>query len=203
MNHDSSTSILRARRRLSTRFFAAIATILLLPLCLSHPALANEEAHRFFGDDSLIDQYGRQHRFYSDLLHDKVVVIHPLSSGCEGTCSVVASRLVEIQSWLGNRLGTEVHMLSLSVDPARDAVDAMADYANRFGAREGWYILTGDPGQLSQTLGRLGYSTNTSEDSSVILIGNVPTGLWKKVHGGASAEELIGVLNSVINDIDR
>jgi cytochrome oxidase Cu insertion factor (SCO1/SenC/PrrC family) len=196
-------SISRARRWLSTRFFTAIAAILLLPLCLSQPALANEDARGFFGDDRLFDQHGREHRFYSDLLHDRVVLIHPLSSGCEGTCSVVASRLVELQNWLGNRLGTEVHILSISVDPARDAVGAMAEYANRFGAREGWYMLTGDPAQLSQTLGRLGYSANPSEDSSVMLIGNVPTGLWKKAHGGASAEELIGVLDSVINDTGR
>ncbi|MGB0514485.1 MAG: SCO family protein [Wenzhouxiangellaceae bacterium] len=173
-----------------------------LALSVALPARANEEARQYFGDATLIDQHGREHRFYSDLLHDKIVLIHPFFTHCEGICPVMAAHVAEIQKWLGDRLGRDVHLLSISVDPKRDTVAALEQYANRFKAREGWYLLTGDPAQLNQALGRLGYQVEDPEQhTSVMVIGNVPTGLWKKAHGGASAGDLIKILDSVIHDI--
>lgn len=184
--------------RSAVRLLASLA----LALSVALPALANEEAHHYFGDATLIDQHGQKHRFYSDLLHDKIVLIHPFFTHCEGICPVMAAHVAEIQKWLGDRLGKDVHLLSISVDPQRDTVESLDEYARRFKAREGWYMLTGEPAQLNQALGRLGYQVDDPEQhTSVMVIGNVATGLWKKAHGGASAGDLIEILDSVINDI--
>lgn len=192
-------------KALSLAFRASILRALpalLLVLALNPGASANEAARSYFGDVTLIDQHGREQRFYSDLLHDKVVLIHPFFTHCEGICPVMATHLGEIQKWLGDRLGRDVHLLSISVDPERDSVEALREYAARFKVRDGWHLLTGEPSQLEHALARLGYSVDDPEQhTSVMAIGNVPSGLWKKAHGAASARELIEILESVINDV--
>ncbi|MCA1778680.1 MAG: SCO family protein [Xanthomonadaceae bacterium] len=180
---------------------ALIALLLMIAIGLSSSALANEAARAYFGDAVLIDQDGQKQRFYTDLLHDKVVLIHPFFTRCEGVCPVMAAHLAEIQKWLGDRLGSEVHLLSMSVDPGRDSVSELRQYSQRFKARQGWYLLTGESDQLDHALGRLGYQVEQPEQhTSVMVIGNVATGYWKKAHGAASASELIEILQSVMED---
>jgi hypothetical protein len=41
---------------------------------------------------------------------------------------------------------------------------------------------------------------NKNDHTSMILIGNERTGLWKKAFGLAKSEELVKVVDSVVND---
>ncbi|NIT75740.1 MAG: SCO family protein, partial [Thermoplasmata archaeon] len=68
----------------------------------------------------LVNQDGEKLRLYSDLMRDKVVLIHAVFTTCEGVCPVMMGNLVKIQKWLGPRLGTDVHILSLTVDRETD-----------------------------------------------------------------------------------
>jgi protein SCO1 len=168
-------------------------------------ALADETAPRgaeaYFTDVVLVDHHGKRQRLYSDLMKGKTVVINAMFTSCSGSCPVMAARLERIQAWLGDRLGKEVHILSISVDPERDTPETMAAFAESFQARPGWYFLTGERDKLEIALRKLGQFVEDPENhQSVLLIGNEPTGLWKKALGMAPAEELIAILESVLED---
>lgn len=158
-------------------------------------------AQSYFTDVALINQYGEEMRLYSDLLEGKVVVVNVFFTSCNGVCPIMAKSLAEIQQWLGDRLGSEVHLISISVDPENDTPPRVAEYAERFGAERGWYFLTGSPEKVAAALGKLGQAVEEPEaHSNILILGNEPTGLWKKALGLADVKDLISIVQSVIED---
>ena len=158
-------------------------------------------AASYFGDVVLTDQDGRQHRLYSDLLKDKVVVIDVMFTSCTGVCPVLSRTFAEIQEHVGDRLGKDVYLLSFSVDPVNDTPAKLKEYAGRFGARPGWYFLTGPKENVDAALKKLGQHVETREaHQNIFLIGNDRTGLWKKALGLADAADLLPIVDSVMND---
>ena len=106
-----------------------------------------------------------------------------------------------IQEALGDRLGKDVLLLSLSVDPENDTPPKLKEYATKFQARPGWHFLTGKKENIEWALYKLGQYVATKDDHlTVVIIGNESTGLWKKAHGLAKAEALIKIVESVLTD---
>jgi protein SCO1/2 len=164
------------------------------------PALLSP-AHQYFSDVILVNQDEEEMRFYSDLLHGKVVVINVFFTSCQGSCPVMMATFASLQEWLGERLGTEVRLLSVSVDPQTDTPAKLKAYAERLKARPGWYFLTGEKGQVERALYKLGqYVEHKDDHSNLIIIGNETTGLWKKALGLASTQDIIKVVESVLYD---
>ncbi len=155
----------------------------------------------YFTDTVLINQDGEEMRLYSDLLKDHTVIISAVFTDCQGVCPVTMGNMVKIQKWLGPRLGDDILLLSFTVDRETDTPPVLKQYAQDFGAQPGWHFLTGSPENLDLVLRRLGlWVENKEGHSSNFLVGNVPTGLWKKAHGMASADKLIAIVNSVLED---
>jgi protein SCO1/2 len=158
-------------------------------------------AQKYFTDVLLTNQDGQQMRLYSDLLKGKVVVINVFFSTCHGSCPVMMRTLSTIQDWLGDRLGKQVRIISLSVDPEMDSPAKLKEYAQQLKARTGWYLITGERKNLDLALSKLGQYVQVKEDhSNIMIIGNETTGLWKKALGLASAEEIIKIVESVLNN---
>ena len=158
-------------------------------------------AERYFGDAELIDQNGVQRRFFSDLLAGHVVVINSFFSSCGGSCPVMAGTLAKLQKHLGARLGREVVIVSISVDPEHDTPDKLKQWAQRYGAQPGWYLLGGEPARVNAVLSKLGQAVEAPDNHSpVMLIGNVDTGLWKKVFGLGNAKDVIAAVDEVLSD---
>ena len=109
--------------------------------------------------------------------------------------------LAQIQEGLGERLGKDVNILSISVDPTVDTPTLLKAYAKRLNARPGWYFLTGDKESVDFILKKLGqFVEDKNGHMNIFLIGNDRTGLWKKAFGLAKSEELMKVVDSVMND---
>ena len=158
-------------------------------------------AEKYFTDVALINQKGEQMRLYSDLLKGKVVIINSFFTSCPSVCPPMTANLAKVQEWLGDRLGKDVHLISISVDPATDTPPRLREYAERFKAKDGWHFLTGQKANLDLALTKLGQYVNNRDDHlTVIIIGNERTGLWKKAFGLARPEELIKVVESVLSD---
>jgi protein SCO1/2 len=164
-------------------------------------AAAPSPAHAYFGDIRLIDQDGREMRLYSDLIKDKVVVIDVMFTACVGACPIMSSTFAKIQDRLGERLGKDVHLISISVDPVNDTPARLKEFAARFNARPGWFFLTGSKENVDAALRKLGQYVETREaHQNLFLIGNDRTGLWKKAFGLAKPEDIFPVVDSVVND---
>ena len=149
----------------------------------------------------LTNQYGQQMRLYSDLLKGKVVVINVFFTSCQGSCPVMAATFAKLQDRIGERLGKDVLMISISVDPETDTPAKLKEYAERFKAKPGWYLLTGTKENVTLALHKLGQQVENREShQNLFIIGNEPTGLWKKAFGLANPAEIIKVVESVLND---
>ena len=77
----------------------------------------------------------------------------------------------------------------------------LKDYARKFGAKPGWYFLSGKKQNVELALRKIGMFVEARDDhSTVMIIGNLQTGLWKKAMGLAKPEQLIEIVDSVLND---
>jgi cytochrome oxidase Cu insertion factor (SCO1/SenC/PrrC family) len=158
-------------------------------------------AGKYFSDVELMDQDGRKLRFYTDVLKNKVVAINTFYTTCTSICPPMNRNFEKMQEALGDRLGQDVFLVSISVDPATDTPTRLKDYGKRFHAKPGWLFLTGKKENVDWALYKLGqYVETKDEHTSIFIIGNEPKGLWKKAFGLANADELIKILEDVIAD---
>lgn len=158
-------------------------------------------AQKYFTDTILINQDGEKMRFYSDLVKGKTVIIDSFFATCQGSCLPMNRNLEKVQEALGDRLGKDAYILSISVDPTVDTPPALKAYAKKLNARPGWYFLTGDKASVEFVLKKLGQFVDNKQDHlNIFIIGNDRTGLWKKAFGLAKSEEIVKVVESVIND---
>jgi len=164
-------------------------------------APAESPAQHYFGEIPLVNQNGQTMRLYSDVLKGRTVVINAMFTQCSGACPMMSNNMAKIQEWAGDRLGKDIYLVSISVDPANDTPAKMKEYAARFKARPGWYFLTGSKENVNAALAKLGQAVETREaHTNLFLVGNDKTGLWKKAFGLAKPDDLIPVVESVLND---
>ena len=158
-------------------------------------------AQKYFTDIVLLNQDNQKMRLYSDLLKGRVVIINAFFATCQGSCLPMNRNLEKVQEALGERLGKDVSIMSISVDPLVDTPASLKQYAAKLHARPGWYFLTGDKKNVDLALTKLGQFVEQKENHlNIFIIGNEPTGLWKKAFGLAPADQLIKVVESVLND---
>lgn len=158
-------------------------------------------AEKYFTDVELTNQDGKKVRFYSDVLKGKTVVVNAFFTTCTSVCPPMNRSMEKIQEALGDRVGRDVFLVSLTVDPETDTPARLKDYAKKFHAGSGWTFLTGKKENLDWALYKLGQYVEKKDDhTTVFIIGNEPTGLWKKAFGMANVAELVQIVESVVND---
>ena len=159
------------------------------------------QAKKYFTDVQLVNQNGEKMRFYSDLIKGKTVIIDSFFATCQGSCLPMNRNLEKVQEALGDRLGKDAYILSISVDPTVDTPLALKAYSKKLNARPGWYFLTGDKASVDFVLKKLGQFVDDKQDHlNIFIIGNERTGLWKKAFGLAKSEDIIKVVESVADD---
>jgi protein SCO1/2 len=121
------------------------------------PATSTQEhAQVKFANVALLDQNGKTIRLEQDLVRDKIVVMSFIYTSCTTVCPVVSSIMGKVQKQLGSRVGSEVQLVSISIDPQRDDPKRLLDYARTFQKGPGWSWLTGSPQSINETLKGLG-----------------------------------------------
>ena len=168
---------------------------------MGQPQAQQSPAQKWFSDVELLDQDGRKVRFYTDLLKGKTVVLNAFFTTCTSVCPPMNRNLEKVQEALGDRLGKDVFIVSISVDPGTDTPTRLKEYAKRFHAKPGWTFLTGKKENVDWALYKVGQYVEAKDGhTTIIVIGNETTGLWKKALGMAKADELIGIVKSVADD---
>ena len=152
-----------------------------------------------FPNVELINQDGRRLRFYDDLVRgNRSVVIGFIYAQCGDICPMTMANLARVQSLLGNKLGREVHLLSLSIDPVKDSPAILKGYAERFDARPGWQFLTGRPRDIDAIRRALGaYDRNPVVDrdktqhTGMLVYGNQARGRWARISALADPRQIL------------
>jgi cytochrome oxidase Cu insertion factor (SCO1/SenC/PrrC family) len=141
----------------------------------------------YFPNVLLTTHEGKQVRFFDDLIKGKVVVINFLYTSCPDVCPLETARLREVQELLGDRVGRDVFMYSISIDPDRDTPEVLKRYAERFEVGPGWLFLTGKEADIKQLRRKLGLYSESSDGGKLeahsvsSIIGNQSTGRWMKM----------------------
>src|SRR5438067_170398 len=108
----------------------------------------------------LINQDGKN--FGSPDLRGKIWIADFIYTTCPGPCPMISSRMSELQKPLEK---TDVHLVSFSVDPAKDTPQVLRSYAERLQAEPGrWDFLTG-PQSTIYNLSRNGFKLAVSDGS--------------------------------------
>lgn len=93
---------------------------------------------------SLTNQEGMT--FGSPDLAGKVWIADFIYTTCPGPCPMISTRMGEMQKPLRD---TDVHFVSITVDPAKDSPPRLKEYAKNLGAQSGrWDFLTGSKADL-------------------------------------------------------
>jgi protein SCO1/2 len=180
-----------------------------MPAGVANPHAGHDGAHassatraqKYFTDVELLDQDGRKVHFYSDVLKGKTVIVNAFFTTCTSVCPPMNRNMEKIQAALGERVGKDVFLVSISVDPETDTPTRLKEYSKKFHAGPGWLFLTGKKENVDWALYKVGqYVEDKQDHTTVIIIGNEATGLWKKALGIAKPAELIQIVESVAND---
>jgi protein SCO1 len=164
--------------------------------------LGQASSKDYFTDTVVVDQDGKSRRFFTDLMDGKVVIINAFHTDCNITVPPMTVLLRKLQTNLAGR-SKEFNIISLSVDPADTAARTKA-FAEKYKAGPGWYFITGEKANMEIVLKKLGfYVTDKEQNSTLLIVGNTKTGLWKKVYGLASADEIQKAVVSVLDDVKK
>lgn len=93
-------------------------------------------------------------------LRGKIWIADFIFTLCPGPCPMISSRMSELQKPLEN---TDVHLVSVSVDPEHDTPAVLRGYAEKLQAKQGrWDFLTGSK-QAIYDLSRNGFKLAISD----------------------------------------
>lgn len=152
-------------------------------------------------DVEVLDHEGRRLHFYTDLTRGKTIAINFIFTTCTTICPPLAATFARVQKQMGDRVGKDVHFISISVDPVTDTPQRLKAWGAKFRAGEGWTFVTGGKEQIDQLLSALGASVGRREDHSpTVIIGNDLTGEWTRTYGLASPPQMIEVILKVMGE---
>src|ERR1051325_10887920 len=146
-------------------------------------------------DTTVYDQQGRRLRFYSDLVKGKTVAINFIFTTCTTICPPLTATFRKVQQELGDRVGRDVQLISVSVDPVTDVPERLKAFAAKFKAGPGWTFVTGSKPEMAALLKALGANAaDKNEHSPMVLVGNDRAAYWTRAYGLAPASTLISVI---------
>jgi protein SCO1/2 len=162
------------------------------------PAVESKPAEVKLHDLELLDQDGRKVRFRSDVVGEKIAVIDSFFTTCGLICPIISAIYADLQDRLGDRLGKEVALVSISVDPNTDIPPRLKEFAGKWEAKPGWVFLTGQKQTVDRVLDGLGlYSADFTAHPAAFLVGDGKSGKWTRFYGFASPEELLGKIDEL------
>jgi protein SCO1/2 len=135
--------------------------------CTVHAALPS---YSTVPDFTLTDQTGAAFKS-AEKLKNTVWIADFIYTTCPGPCPRMSSQFHQVEDALA---GTDVKLVSFTVDPEHDTPAVLAEYGQHFGAKTGtWYFLTGSIDalhHLSRDVFMLGDVDGTLEHSTRFLL---------------------------------
>lgn len=136
----------------------------------------------YFPNIPLTSQKGERVGFF-DLIEGKVVAINFIYTKCADSCPMETARMLEVQRLLGDRVGKDVFIYSISIDPEHDTPQRLRAYAETWHVGPGWTFLTGSEADVTLLRKKLGVyepNPNKRDHNLGLVIGNQKTGRWMK-----------------------
>lgn len=157
------------------------------------PVLATSGATRaktgpraaYFPNTIVQTHEGEKLRFYDDIVQGKIVIFNMMYTVCTGICPGNTANMLQVQEALGKRLGKDVFMYSMTLQPEFDRPKDLKDYAKRYGIKPGWSLLTGQPTEMEIIRRKLGFfnddpkiDADLKNHTGMLRIGNEKLDRW-------------------------
>ena len=173
-----------------------------LPVALAHDqhheghaatkAVQPQNARVALTETPLVDQDGRSLRFKSDAVGERIVVLGFVYTTCTTVCPVTSQLMLQTKARLGARVGQDVGLITVTVDPVRDTPARLKEYAGKLGAGDGWSWLTGAKPQVDEVLKVFGaYNANFLEHPPLVVVGDAKSGKWLRFYGFPNPDQLV------------
>ncbi len=159
---------------------------------LNKPATAAKTTSVDLREALLLNQDGEQVHFVEDVIGDHIVVMDFVYTTCTTICPILTAVMGQVQSQLGGRMGNDVVLVSVSVDPTRDTPQRLKAYAVKHKVGPGWSWLTGPKSVMEDVLTGLGaYSPNYEEHAAMVLVGDGRSGEWSRFFGFPNPKRIV------------
>ena len=150
-------------------------------------------------DVEVLDQDGNVLHFYSDLIKNKTVAINFIFTNCTTICPPLAATFARVQKEIGDRVGKDVHLISISVDPVTDTPERLKVWGAKFKAGAGWTFVTGEKQEVDKLLNALGAAVSKREDHTpAVIIGNDAKGVWTRAYGLAKPGQIVALITQAM-----
>ena len=152
----------------------------------------------YFPNFELTTHEGKKVHFYDDLIKDKLVVINFMYVKCEGVCMPVTMNLKKVQKLLGERVGRDIFMYSITLKPEEDTPQALNRYVRAHRIKPGWTFLTGKPDEINTLRRSLGFKDakarldrDLTNHTGMVKYGNEVRQWWAMFPGEANAPWIV------------
>jgi protein SCO1/2 len=157
----------------------------------------------YFPNAVLKTHEGKTVRFYNDVMHgDKRVIINMMYGICTNICPPATANLVKVQEMLGDRIGRDIFMYSLTLQPEFDTPEVLHAYREKYGIKPGWTFLTGRRGDMEAIRRKLGFfdrdavlDSNLSQHTGMLRLGREAHDRWSMMPALLTPKQIV---NSVI-----
>jgi len=155
----------------------------------------------------VVTQDGKTVQFYDDLIKGKIVIISFIYTSCTDICPLTTARLAQVEEKLGDLVGKDIFMVSMSVDPERDTPQRLKEYSDAFQTGPGWTFVTGKPEDIrALNFKFVERSQVLNEHRNEIVLGNDVTSQWQRDSAFADLTRLvitIKALDPKLSDRER
>lgn len=143
-------------------------------------------------------------QFYDDLIEGKIVVINMMYAKCDGICPGMTANLVKVQQALGGRVGRDIFMYSLTLQPELDTPAVLKQYAAMNGVKPGWLFLTGKRTEMEVLRRKLGFfdpdplvDADKSQHIGLVRYGNEARDRWAACPALSEPEQIAKAILSM------
>ena len=139
----------------------------------------------------LVRQDGKEVSLTAEMNDGRPVVLNFIFTSCEAICPLMSQTFAEFQRKLGTE-SSQVHMMSISIDPEEDTPARLREYSARFNAAPGWSYYTGtETASVAAQKAFNVFRGDKMSHTSVTFMRPAPGASWRRLDGFATPDDLI------------
>lgn len=162
-------------------------------------------------DVPLINHRGEKVKFYSDLIANRPVVINMMYVNCRGTCPGTSARLASLWPALDAAIGSDLRILSITLEPKTDTETVLAEYASAYVPRKSaslksdWQFLTGSPEDIESIRKGLGLTDpdpkidqDVTQHAALLTFGNDRLDRWASLPVEIPSDQMLKTITRIL-----
>lgn len=131
-------------------------------------------------DVEVVTHEGKTVRFYSDLVKGKAVAVNFIFTNCSTICPASGAMFASLQK----QGGSDLHFISVSIDPNYDTPKRLDAWSKRFRTQPGWTLVTGSQASIDAIVQAFGGPAGRPQDHNPLtIIGSDATKQWLRLYG--------------------